>query len=249
MQNNNIKIGKFSASGVSALLSGGTGKTRMNYIYEIAESVVGTKKDAQTKQMLHGVINERTSVEILCNLYMGSPNIEEKGQRTYPVNDYLVATPDAIGLDWVGDAKCQYEIYNFIEQNESLINKYYIQVQTQMMALKVEQGYLINYLTKPEEWGQDDLEEYPFDLKDRYFIHDIKKDEKIQDDILFSCEKYYPNIQLCIDIMNSAILLNDVEFFNIQLKDKVRFLKLKDTNWINNERQVYRYNNTFYLKK
>ena len=241
--------GIFSASGVANLLAGGTGKTRLNYIFEIAEDLVGAKKDITTKQMQHGVINETTAVEILCNLYGGSPNYAKNGQVFYKVNDKLGATPDAIGFDWVGDAKCQYEIINFFEQNEKLIKKYFIQVQTQMMALKVDRGYLINYLTKPEEWGQDDWVEYPFPLEDRYFVHTIDKDESVQDSILEAVEKNFTLIEVAHQQLRDASVLNEDEFFMRQFKDKIRFEKLKDCNWVNNEREVFRFKNNFFIIK
>jgi hypothetical protein len=177
-------------------------------------------------------------------------NFETGRQESFKVNDYLSATPDAYeeGI-WTGDAKCQYSIQAFIEQNDKLKTAYYYQLQTQMMALKVEQAFLINYLTKPEEFGQDDWEEYPFPIEDRYYIHEVKKDEKICDDILIAAEKNFPLLIECSDLLLGATDLHEHTFFNWQMKDKVRFAKLKDTNWLNFDKEVFRFNNEFYYIK
>lgn len=240
----------FSASRVGDLMAGGTGKTRLNYIFELAEASVDAKKNITTKQMLHGIVNERNALDILCSKRDLVPNTNENGaQIFYPINGYIGATPDAIGFDAVGDAKCQYSIQTFIEQNDKLKTGYFYQLQTQMMALKVDKAYLINYLTKPEEFGQDDWEEYPFPIEERYFIHEVVKDEKVCDDILFTAEKNFPLIVQCSDLLMSATELHMVDFFNWQMKDKIRFAKLKDTNWLNFEKEVFRFNNEFYYIK
>lgn len=241
--------GIFSASRVADLLAGGTGKTKLNYIFEIAEDMVGAKKEINTKQMQHGLINEINAINILCSKYGGSPNYEKNGQVFYKVNEKLGATPDAIGFDWVGDAKCQYTIFNFFSQNEKLTKKYFIQVQTQMMALKVDKGYLINYLTKPEEWGQDDWVEYPFPVEDRYFVHEIEKDESVQHSILDAVDVNYPLIGVAHQMLESAIIIDEYDFFMMQFKDKIRFVKIKDVNWVNNDKKVYSFNNDFFIIK
>ena len=240
----------FSASRVGDLLAGGTGKTRMNYIFELAEASVNAKKNVTTKQMLHGIVNERNAIDILCKVRDLVPNTNANGDQIfYPINGYIGATPDAIGFNAVGDAKCQYSIQAFIEQNDKLKTAYYYQLQTQMMALKVEQAYLINYLTKPEEFGQEDWEEYPFPIEQRYYIHEVVKDEKVCDDILTAAEKNFPLIVECSDLLLGATDLHEHTFFNWQMKDKIRFGKLKDTNWLNFEKEVFRYNNEFYYIK
>lgn len=240
----------FTASRVSELCASGTGKTRQNYIFEIAEDHVGAKKDITTQAMYHGINNEVYAVGILTSILGGRANSDDNGQQvSYPVNEYLSATPDCMGNGWTGDAKCQYYIHTFFEQNDKLSSKYHYQLQTQMMALNVEKGYLINYLTKPEIFGQDDWEEYPIKLDDRYFIHEIKKEDEIQDLILSKAEMYYPVIGKCIEMLGSANLLFHDEFFEKQFYDKVRFVKLKDVNWEANDKEVFRYEDNFYIIK
>ena len=242
--------GMFTASRIGDLLAGGTGKTKLNYIFDIALDLHGLKKEVSTKAMEHGIVNERSAIDILISIHGGKANLNEVGSQTfYKVNDKLGATPDALGTDWVGDAKCQFNIFNFVEQNDKLAKKYYLQVHTQMMALNVNKGYLINYLTKPEEWGQDDWVEYPFPLEDRYFIHEIERDESVCEEILKACETNHPLIDVAYQMQGSATLMDSDEFFYSQLVGRQRYLKLKEVNWVTNQREVIRHESDFYVKK
>ena len=243
--------GRFSASGVSKLCAEGTGATRLGYIYEIALSLVDCKPDITTSAMYHGINNEAAALDILINIKGGQHNFnfETGRQESFKVNDYLSATPDAYedGI-WTGDAKCQYSIEGFIEQNSKISKAYNYQVQTQMLALKVDKAYLINYLTKPEEYGQEDWVEYKFPLEDRFYIHEISKDEAICDEILTKAEQYHPMINLAYQQMANATILDEVEFFYSQPKNSLKYKPLKDW-WVNNETEVFRFNNKFYIKK
>jgi hypothetical protein len=67
MLQNNERLRMFTASRISDLLAGGAGKSRLNYIFDIASEAVGAKVEVHTKQMEHGTINERTAVGILCS--------------------------------------------------------------------------------------------------------------------------------------------------------------------------------------
>lgn len=244
------KIKGFSASRVGSLLAQGTGKTRQNYIFELAENHIGIKSDLLTKAMSHGIQNEVYAMSILTSVVGGEINDDGFGnQISYPVNDYLSATPDGKGEGFTMDAKCNYYIHTFFEQKDKLPLGYHYQIQTQMMALKVDKGYLINYLTKPEMFGQDDWEEYPIPLDLRYHIHELTKDDAVHDSILSHAEKYYPLIGQCVDMIGGATILNHDHFFGMQFHDKVRFNKLKDVNWITNDKEVFRYDNVFYVKK
>jgi hypothetical protein len=240
----------FSASRCGELLAGGSGKTRLNYIFELAEKKTGYYKDFTTNAMIHGIQSEDTAIDILINIYGGYANRDGKGgQVFFPINKYIGSTPDAIHDDWVADAKCQYYIHTYFEQCDKLSKKYWLQVQCQMMSLKVDKGYLINYLTKPEQFGEDDWQEYPIPLNQRYFIHEIKKDHAIQDEILTYAEKYYPYIDLCAEMLVSAEELDHDKFFGLQWTNRYRFVKLKDVDWQSNEKQVYLYDRNFYIIK
>lgn len=245
------KLIQFSASRISDLLAGGSGKTRLNYIYELAEKSLGIDNRAQTKAMQHGINNEMYALNVLFQtLGEGYSNDDGQGNQVYfKINEYVGATPDALSDNWVGDAKCQFYIRTFFEQNDKLVKRYYDQLQCQMLALKVDKAYLINYLTKPEVWGQDDWTEYPFALEDRFFIHEVEKDEAVQNDILELSEKYFPYIGLGAEMMRSAVELNEIEYFGKQFYDKVRFRKLKEINWIENDSEVFRFDNEFFVIK
>jgi len=242
--------GMFTASRIGDLLAGGTGKTKLNYIFDIALDLHGLKKEVSTKAMEHGIVNERSAIDILISKHGGKANLNEVGGQTfYKVNDKLGATPDALSPEWVGDAKCQFNIFNFVEQNDKLAKKYYLQVHTQMMALNVNKGYLINYLTKPEQWGEDNWTEYPFPLEDRYFIHEIDRDEETCENILKACDENHYLIDVAYQMQGSASLMDSDEFFYSQLVGRQRYLKLKEVNWVTNEREVIRHESDFYVKK
>jgi hypothetical protein len=244
------KKGLFSASRIGDLLAGGTGKTKLNYIFDIALDLHGLKKEVSTKAMEHGIVNERSAIDILISKHGGKANLNEVGSQIfYKVNDKLGATPDALSSDWVGDAKCQFNIFNFVEQNDKLARKYYLQVHTQMMALNVNKGYLINYLTKPEQWGEDNWTEYPFPLEDRYFIHEIDRDEETCANILQACDENHYLIDVAYQMQGSASIMDSDEFFYSQLVGRQRYLKLKEVNWVTNEREVIRHESDFYVKK
>jgi hypothetical protein len=241
---------KFSSSRANDLIGQGTGRTRFSYIFDLALRAIGMEKDITTKAMTHGIVNEVRGLEIASKILGAVSNIDPMTgiQISYDVNDYLSATPDGLGDDFVLDIKCPYSIYNYLDQCNKLPKKYYVQVQVQMMALRVDKGYLLNYLTKPELFGEENWSEYPLEESQRYHIHEIKPDQQIQSDLLEYSEKYYPYIGLCIEMLKSAVKLDDITFFQVQYFDKVRFLKLKETNWIENTRQIYLHDNEFYVK-
>jgi len=117
---NIIKPVCFSASKISDLLAQGTGKTRMNYIFELSERAIGIDNSVTTAEMLHGINSEIDALQVLfSNLGNGYYNSDgEGGQVFFDINDYVGATPDAIGDGWVGDAKCQYYIHTFSEYSK-----------------------------------------------------------------------------------------------------------------------------------
>jgi len=248
IKNNPLRKGKFSASRISELLAegktkGATSKTRLNYIYDIALDKMGCKEDIYTKAMEHGKVNQYDAHNIFKQI---SGVNTEWFDDFIVINDTLGASPDAKSDSIIAEIKCQYNIINFISQNDVLLKKYYYQVQTQMIANKCNEGYLVNYLTKPELFGMDWVE-HPYPVEDRIFWHHIKSDEKIQEEILTAAEKYFPLISVAYDKMHGAITLDEIEFFWSMKAGKIRYIKAKDTNWSEQDKIFYRVNNDFYV--
>lgn len=242
--------GIFSASKASALCAEGTGATRLGYIYDVALGLMDCKPDFTTQAMYHGINNEGQALDVLIAEKGGQHNfdLETGRQKFFKINDFIGATPDAYSDEWTADAKCQYTIGGFLEQNRKVAKAYNYQVQTQMMALNVDKAYLINYLTKPEKFGQDNWTEYPFPLEERFFIHEIAKDNDICDEILSKAEQYHSLINVAFEQMAAATILDELEFFYSQLNEGIIYKPLKDW-WVNNAKEVFRHEKDFYIIK
>jgi hypothetical protein len=50
-------------------------------------------------------------------------------------------------------------------------------------------------------------------------------------------------------MQGSASIMDYGEFFYNQLVGKQRYLKLKEVNWVTNEREIIRHENEFFVKK
>ena len=50
-------------------------------------------------------------------------------------------------------------------------------------------------------------------------------------------------------MQGGASIIDSDEFFYSQLVGKQRYLKLKEVNWVTNEREVIRHENEFFVKK
>ena len=77
------KKGMFTASRIGDLLAGGTGKTKLNYIFDIALDLHGLKKEVSTKAMEHGIVNERSAIDILISIHGCKANLNEVGSQTF----------------------------------------------------------------------------------------------------------------------------------------------------------------------
>lgn len=220
----NLKVGKFSASRISELLAGGTGKTAQCYCLDLASQMIGISKDIQTNAMLHGIANQRTAFDVCIK-----PKYPEAiwFDEYLPINDYCGASPDFASSELVGDIKCPHSIYSYAQQIDSMPKKYYQQVQMQMMATGVDLGLLCFYLTKQDEWGADEWIEYPFGLEERHKIFEIKTDEEVQDNILFAVDKYQPVKMNLVDCLTDAEVIEENEMFYDMLKG-VKYKRLKE---------------------
>jgi len=243
----NSRVGKFSASNISRLLAGGTGKTAQSYVYELALQMNGISKDIQTIDMLHGTTNQFQAFESCIKpIYKDAVWFDEY----IAIDERCGASPDFLLKDnFVGDIKCPGYIDTYLEQVEKVPTKYYQQVQMQMIASKVDVGLLCVYLTKKEEWGVDEWTEYPMPLEDRFKIHEFSKDEKVQDEIMTAINKYEPFKQSLAKLLSEIEPTDEVEFFYAQMNGS-KYRNLKDASNIFTacESGLIRVNSNFYYK-
>jgi hypothetical protein len=108
-----------------------------------------------------------------------------------------------------------------------------------MMCANCEKGYLITYLTKPEEYGVQWVE-YPFPLEERIHKHDVLFNDNIANEILKAVEDNYHFIDIGIEKLNSAIEVNESQFFYLQFKEKCSFVELKKIAWWSTKKEIIR---------
>ncbi|CAB5218479.1 hypothetical protein UFOVP212_38 [uncultured Caudovirales phage] len=237
---------RFSASRISELLAGGTGKTAQSYILDLAMQSIGLREEFTTPAMTHGIQNQMNGFEKVVKPLF--PNAEWHDEFIL-INEYCGASPDIINDSSPMDIKCPYYIDTFIEQINKPPSKYFAQVQMQMMACKSDIGRLVFYLTKSEEWGQEtEVVEYPFPLELRFKIFEFTKDEEIQEKILEKVEESQPKKIQMIELLNGATLISEEQFFYEQMNGFV-YRKLQESNNILNLASVIRVNDKFYYKK
>lgn len=236
---------RFSASRISELLAGGTGKTAQSYILDLALQSIGIKDDFTTPTMKHGIQNQLNAFEqVVKPLY---PNAEWHDEFIL-INEFCGASPDILNNSAPMDIKCPYHIDSYLEQINKQSSKYYAQVQMQMMACKADVGHLIYYLTKPEEWGVEEITEYPFPLELRFKIFEFRKDEELQDSILKKVEESQPKKVSMIKLLSEAELMDEEQFFYEQISG-FAYRKLQECNNILNLDKVIRIGDKFYYGK
>jgi len=241
-----IKKTYFSASRITELLAGGTGKTAQSYILDLSLQAIGLKDDFDTPAMRHGRVNQIKGFEdVVKPLFPDS----EWHDDFIVINDNCGASPDILDNGNPMDIKLPFYIDSYLEQINKPPTKYYQQVQMQMLACKADVGHLIFYLTKPEEWGQEtEVIEYPFPLELRFKIFEFKKDEEIQEKILEKVMESEPKKIQMIELLNSANVMSEEQFFYEQMNG-FAFRKLQDCNNILNLDKVTRVNDKFYYAK
>jgi hypothetical protein len=237
---------RFSASRISELLAGGTGKTAQNYILDLALQSIGIKEEISTPAMKHGIQNQLNGFEQVVKPLF--PNAEWHDEFIL-INEYCGSSPDILNESTPMDIKCPYYIDTFLEQINKPPAKYFAQVQMQMMSCKSDIGRLIFYLTKPEEWGQEtEVVEYPFPLELRFKIFEFSKDEEMQEKILQKVDEAQPKKMRMIELLGNAELVSEEEFFYKQING-FAFRKLQDSNNILNLDSLIRVNDKFYYNK
>ena len=237
---------RFSASRISELLAGGTGKTAQSYILDLAMQSIGLRDELSTPAMKHGIQNQMNGFEQVVKPLF--PNAEWHDEFIL-INEYCGASPDILNESSPMDIKCPYYIDTFIEQINKPPTKYFAQVQMQMMACKSDIGRLVFYLTKPEEWGQEtEVVEYPFPLELRFKIFDFKKDEELQEKILEKVHESQPKKEQMIKLLTDAKLIEVDQFFYEQMTG-FSYRKLSDCNNVLNLDNCIRVGDKFYYKK
>lgn len=239
-----IKKAQFSASNISRLLAGGSGKTAQSYVLELALKSIGIKDDIDTAATRHGLNNQFNAyTNVVLPLFPDAVWFDQY----LPINEFCGASPDVLINSAPMDIKVPYNVDNFLEQIINVPTKYVHQVQMQMMACKSEIGYLCFYLTRPEIWGDETWEEYPLPLEQRFKIFEFESDIELQERILKAVEESEPKKQQIIDLLLNAKQMSFEEFFNRQwVGNKMR--QLKDCSNIYNLNQVIRVNNQFYYE-
>lgn len=237
---------RFSASRISELLAGGTGKTAQSYILDLAMQSIGLRDEVSTLAMKHGIQNQLNGFEqVIKPLF---PDAEWHDEFIH-INEYCGASPDILDNGNPMDIKCPYYIDTFIEQINKPPTKYFAQVQMQMMACKSDIGRLVFYLTKPEEWGQEtEVIEYPFPLELRFKIFEFKTDEELQENILKKVEESQPKKEQMIKLLTDAELMEVEQFFYEQMNG-FSYRKLSDCNNVLNLDKCIRVGDKFYYKK
>lgn len=156
------RLGKFTASRMHELFIGGQGVQRYKYILEKAEEIVkGHEKEAFfSKYTQHGEVNEWEGIQVFGTIT--GFQVEFLEQKFFEINKDCGATPDFAVTDFGGtrlasaDMKCP--ATKFFEQKMMILKnskpeyqnctkEHYIQVQTQMLSMNVDTGYLVRYLT------------------------------------------------------------------------------------------------------
>jgi hypothetical protein len=113
-----------------------------------------------------------------------------------------------------------------------------------MLCADKKIGYIVNYLSKPEVYNEE-WEEYNFGENERLFIHKIDRDDDILKVIEFTAEENFPLIAKAEDMLGSATIIDENDFF-YQGKD---FEELRELYWVDNKKEVFRYLNKFFVKK
>ena len=235
--------GKFTASNISKLLATGTGKTRMSYIYEVAEDFLGLRKDFDNPHMKHGRTNEKDAFD-----FAVKPNFKDaifQSDVYIPINENCGASPDVlIGKDTL-DIKCP-TLFKYFEYIKKVPLVYKLQVQMQLMASRGQNAYLCFYLTKPVDYMSELWEEYEFDsFDDNHFIIKFEKDQEIQDTILIEVDLASPIRFELVEIMSNAENIELKDAFKM-IKQGKKIIKLKDTDYLK-QKEVFMLENEFII--
>jgi hypothetical protein len=236
---------RFSASRIGELLAKGSGKTAQSYLLDLSLQSLGIKDDMQTAAMRHGLVNQHNAYELLVKSFFPEAKWHDE---SILIDERCSASPDVLIGDVPMDIKCPYNVDNFFDQCENVPKKYYLQVQMQMMATKASEGYLLFYLSKPEVFGEENWQEYPVAIEERYKLFRYDADADIQAEIMDAVDKYHPLKLQVIELLKSAKDLEWLEYFTMQ-KQGYSLRPLKEASNLFNMTECYRVRDKFYYLK
>ena len=248
-----IRKGKFTASRASDLLAGGSGATRLSYIYDVASSMFGCFDRIETSDMRHGIINQHDAFKMVVQ-----PQFEKAFwyDEYMAINDNAGASPDCFVETFTPmDIKCPTSIdtysaevakYKAIDTSKTNAG-YYVQVQVQMLTTQAECGYLLFYLTKFQSYMEQDWREYAVPLSDRYHCIKFERNEKLQDLWLNAVAEAAIRRDRIAELMASAKVMSEAEYFYMQTKHNKLFRAKNAANHL--AIKYIRVGNKFYYER
>ncbi len=218
MQLSSERLGKFTASEIHKLFTGGA--TRSTYIFEKAtEIVTGHKKSFSNKHTDHGHMHEHEAITSFGEV--AGLITENLLQEFFIINENAGATPDAKVSDFTGTALASVDVKcpttSFFEQKMLFIKEskpeyqnvpkaMFYQGQMQMLAMNVEEHYLVRYLTAMDIDYEGNKIEYDLPLNVRLFYQKINADKRVQAQILGLVEAAVKERDLLVEIFRKPLL-------------------------------------------
>jgi hypothetical protein len=248
IEHKEAKKGYFSASRISDLLAGGTGKTRQSYILDVCLDMLGLKKEFGNAFTEHGINNEIHAFnDVVIKQF---PNALLQSDVFITINKNLGASPDVVfsNNNDALDIKCP-TLLKFHHYKWNTLKSYYDQLQTQLLATKGDTAYLLFYLTKPITWDNaDNWKEYEFENEnDNFFIKSFPKDEKRQEEILDAVEKAVPiRDEMFYKLLTAPIY--DFKYLMNYASTGGGYASIKESSNILKS-NIFRYENEFYYFK
>lgn len=197
-----VRQGKFTASEIWKLFveprkkNESWSETAKTYILEKAvEQATGYKKQFSSKEMEHGIISEPEAFDAW--RVVSNTDWQYCSKEFFAIGDNAGASPDGVlydGLDIIAvcDIKCPQPItfMTLITDKAPIEDKYFYQLQMQMLATKCDVGYLVYYLAKEFVNTYTNEVEFTFDrpLSKRLYVQEVKKNQRVHDDILSKIE-------------------------------------------------------------
>lgn len=230
----NERAGKFTASEIWKLFveprskadkeKGIFGETAESYILEKAiERITGYRKKFFSKEMEHGVINEKDAFDAFVKQIREQRIIpggidgtwEFTNKQFFGLNNNSGASPDGVyyaGIDPIAvvDVKCPQPITFFnvkkeyLETGECPDKNYYYQLQMQMLATKTQISFLYYYLAEEfgDTWtGETDFK-FDLPLDQRSILVVVVENKSVQNEIINRIARAEERCQYFINLIN-----------------------------------------------